>query len=266
MYTLKKSLGQHFLRDENIARKIVDSVRDRLHEGNELPESMPPGAGNPSPRLLEVGPGAGALTKYLLEIEGIDFKAVELDEEKIRFLEKTWPALGGKILHDSILDMEKPFEGKFTVVGNFPYNISSQILFKMLDWKEDLLSMTGMFQKEVAQRVAAREGNKVYGVISVLIQAFFDVEYLFEVHEQCFNPPPKVKSAVIRLVPRTAPAFRDERRFFMLFKMAFNQRRKTLRNAVKPLFETSALQDPLFAQRAEQLSVNDFAQLTWKMQ
>jgi len=126
--------------------------------------------------------------------------------------------------------------------------------------------MTGMFQKEVAQRVAAKEGNKVYGVISVLIQAFFDVEYLFEVHEQCFNPPPKVKSAVIRLVPRTAPAFRDERRFFMLVKMAFNQRRKTLRNAVKPLFETSALQDPLFAQRAEQLSVDDFARLTWKMQ
>jgi 16S rRNA (adenine1518-N6/adenine1519-N6)-dimethyltransferase len=250
MYTLKKSLGQHFLRDENIARKIVNSVREGLPEGG---------------RLLEVGPGAGALTKFLLDIEGIDFKAVELDEEKVRYLEKTWPVLQGKILHASILDMEKPFEGSFTVVGNFPYNISSQILFKMLDWKEDLSSMTGMFQKEVAQRVAAREGNKVYGVISVLIQAFFDIEYLFEVSEQCFNPPPKVKSAVIHLTPRTAAAFRDERRFFMLVKMAFNQRRKTLRNAVKPLFETSALQDPLFGQRAEQLSVNDFAQLTWKM-
>jgi len=258
MYTLKKSLGQHFLRDENIARKIVDSVRERLpHDGEH-------GAGE-APRVLEVGPGAGALTKFLLDIEGIDFKAVELDEEKVRYLEKTWPALQGKILHASILDMEKPFEGPFTVVGNFPYNISSQILFKMLDWKEDLSSMTGMFQKEVAQRVAAREGNKVYGVISVLIQAFFDVEYLFEVSEQCFNPPPKVKSAVIRLLPRTAAAFKDERRFFLLVKTAFNQRRKTLRNAVKPFFENSEMQDPLFGQRAEQLSVNDFAQLTWKM-
>jgi 16S rRNA (adenine1518-N6/adenine1519-N6)-dimethyltransferase len=251
MYTLKKSLGQHFLRDENIARKIVDTVRIHLREGDGL---------------LEVGPGAGALTKYLLEIEGIELKAVELDEEKIRYLEKTWPALQGRVLHDSILEMEKPFQGPFTVVGNFPYNISSQILFKMLEWKEDLVSMTGMFQKEVAQRVAAREGNKVYGVISVLIQAFFDVEYLFEVHEQCFNPPPKVKSAVIRLVPHAAPAFRDQKRFFLLVKTAFNQRRKTLRNAVKPFFDNNALQDPLFGQRAEQLSVDDFARLTWKMQ
>jgi 16S rRNA (adenine1518-N6/adenine1519-N6)-dimethyltransferase len=252
MYTLKKSLGQHFLRDENIARKIVSSVHDALPR-------------EPLRRLLEVGPGAGAITKYLLEIDSIDFKAVELDEEKVQYLQKTWPALQGKIIHTSILDMERPFDGPFTVVGNFPYNISSQILFKMLEWKEDLLGMTGMFQKEVAQRVAAREGNKVYGVISVLVQAFFDVEYLFEVHEQCFNPPPKVKSAVIRLVPRAAPAFRDERRFSLLVKTAFNQRRKTLRNAVKALFENDALQDPIFGQRAEQLSVNDFARLTWKM-
>jgi 16S rRNA (adenine1518-N6/adenine1519-N6)-dimethyltransferase len=252
MYTLKKSLGQHFLRDENIARKIVSSVHDAL-------------PAEPPRRLLEVGPGAGAITKYLLEIKDIDFKAVELDEEKVQYLQKTWPALQGKILHASILDMERPFDGPFTVVGNFPYNISSQILFKMLEWKEDLLSMTGMFQKEVAQRVAAKEGSKVYGVISVLIQAFFDVEYLFEVHEQCFNPPPKVKSAVIRLTPRTAPAFRDERRYSLLVKTAFNQRRKTLRNAVRALFEDNALQDPVFGQRAEQLSVNDFAQLTWKM-
>jgi 16S rRNA (adenine1518-N6/adenine1519-N6)-dimethyltransferase len=190
---------------------------------------------------------------------------VELDAEKVIYLQKTWPALQGKILHDSVLDLDKPFEGPFTVVGNFPYNISTQILFKMLEWKEDLLSMTGMFQKEVAQRVAAREGNKVYGVLSVLIQAFFDVEYMFEVHEQCFNPPPKVKSAVIRLRPRQAPAFRDEKSFFLLVKTAFNQRRKTLRNAVKPLFEDTILQDPLFGQRAEQLTIDDFARLTWKM-
>ena len=252
MYTLKKSLGQHFLRDENIARKIVSSVVERLPT-------------HPPHSILEVGPGAGALTKYLLETDNLAFKAVELDEEKVRYLEKTWPALQGKILLASILDIARPFDGPFTVIGNFPYNISSQILFKMLEWKEDLLSVTGMFQKEVAQRVAAREGNKVYGVISVLIQAFFEVEYMFEVHENCFNPPPKVKSAVIRLVPKTPPDFKDEKKFFLLVKTAFNQRRKTLRNAVRPLFEEQELQDPVFLKRAEQLSVNDFAALTWKM-
>ncbi len=248
MYTLKKSLGQHFLRDENIARKIVSSLRER-----------------PFTRLLEVGPGAGALTGLLLAIEGIDFRAVELDEEKISYLLATWPSLAGKLIHGSILDIEKPFAGKFTVIGNFPYNISTQILFKMLDWKEELETMVGMFQKEVAQRVAAREGNKTYGVLSVLIQAFFDVEYLFEVSEQCFNPPPKVKSAVIRITPRSAPNFRDERTFFLLVKTAFNQRRKTLRNAVRSLFDPAELEDTIFNKRAEQLSIDDFARLTWKM-
>jgi 16S rRNA (adenine1518-N6/adenine1519-N6)-dimethyltransferase len=280
MYTLKKSLGQHFLRDENISRKIVASVLDTpaFKETGAAPvggsergqREAPPSGHSPSGgqgvRVLEVGPGAGALTKYLLEVEGLDFKAVELDEEKVLYLKKTWPVLQDKILHASILDIDKPFEGKFTVVGNFPYNISSQILFKMLDWKDSLESMTGMFQKEVAQRVAAKEGNKVYGVLSVLIQAFFEVEYLFEVSEQCFQPPPKVKSAVILLVPRaTPPACRDEKSFFLLVKTAFNQRRKTLRNAVRGLFDPLVLEDPLFGQRAEQLSVDDFAQLTWKM-
>ncbi|MBN9379621.1 MAG: ribosomal RNA small subunit methyltransferase A [Chitinophagaceae bacterium] len=252
MYTLKKSLGQHFLRDENISRKIVACVRETLPREGAC--------------LLEVGPGAGALTKYLIEIEGIDFKAVELDDEKVVYLLKTWPRLEGKIIHRSILDIDSPFEGKFTVVGNFPYNISSQILFKMLDWKTQLLSMTGMFQKEVAQRVAAGPGSKVYGVLSVLIQAFFSVEYLFEVHEQCFQPPPKVKSAVIQLLPLSEePPFRDEKSFFLLVKTAFNQRRKTLRNAVKPLFGQTDLQDIIFDKRAEQLSIGDFARLTWKM-
>jgi 16S rRNA (adenine1518-N6/adenine1519-N6)-dimethyltransferase len=271
MYTLKKSLGQHFLRDENISRKIVATVLDtpafiRLRGIHPAGLNTPPEGGREVVRLLEVGPGAGALTKYLLEIEGVDFKAVELDEEKVQYLQNTWPALQDKVIHKSILDIDKPFEGKFTVVGNFPYNISSQILFKMLDWKDSLESMTGMFQKEVAQRVAAKEGNKVYGVLSVLIQAWFEVEYLFEVHEQCFQPPPKVKSAVIRLLPRTTPLkCRDEKRFFLLVKTAFNQRRKTLRNAVRGLFDPLVLEDPLFGQRAEQLSVDDFAQLTWKM-
>jgi len=249
MYTLKKSLGQHFLRDENISRKIIATLKE-----------------HPFSQLLEVGPGAGALTKYILEMEGIEFRAVELDEEKSLYLEKTWPVLQGKILRGSILEIDRPFEGKFTVVGNFPYNISSQILFRMLEWKDDLQTMTGMFQKEVAERVAAKEGSKIYGVISVLIQAFFRVEYLFEVSEQCFNPPPKVKSAVIRLLPRSQPVdMKEERKFCLLVKTAFNQRRKTLRNAVKPLFEDAVLQDPLFNRRAEQLSVEDFAALTWKM-
>jgi 16S rRNA (adenine1518-N6/adenine1519-N6)-dimethyltransferase len=249
MYTLRKSLGQHFLRDENIARKIVAAIQEY-----------------PFSRLLEVGPGAGALTKYLQELSQVDLRAVELDEEKVQYLHKTWPALEGKIIQGSILDMEKPFVDPFTVVGNFPYNISSQILFKMLDWRSSLETMTGMFQKEVAQRVAAREGGKTYGVLSVLIQAFFNVDYLFEVHEQSFNPPPKVKSAVIRLRPRETPlAMKGEKAFFLLVKTAFNQRRKTLRNAVKGLFEPAILAGPIFDRRAEQLSVNDFADLTWKM-
>ena len=248
MYTLKKSLGQHFLRDENIARKIVETLRQRSFN-----------------RLLEVGPGGGALTKLLIGIKDIDFRAVELDEEKVRYLLTNWPVLEGQLIHGSILDIESPWKEPFTVIGNFPYNISSQILFRMLDWRQHLQTMVGMFQKEVAQRVAAGKGSKTYGVLSVLIQAFFTVENLFEVHEQCFNPPPKVKSAVIRLTPRPAPAFRDEKSFFLLVKTAFNQRRKTLRNAIRPLFDEAALKDAFFDKRAEQLSVEDFAALTWKM-
>ena len=213
-----------------------------------------------------MGPGGGALTKYLLQSEGIDFKAVELDDEKVEYLLKTYPQLKNKIIHQSFLDIEKPFEGKFTVIGNFPYNISSQILFKVLEWKEDVECVIGMFQKEVAQRAAAKEGNKTYGVLSVLVQAFYKVEYLFEVSEKCFQPPPKVKSAVIRLVPVSEPLnMRSERYFFTLVKTAFNQRRKTLRNAVKSLFDAAILQDELFNKRAEQLSVKEFAELTFKM-
>jgi 16S rRNA (adenine1518-N6/adenine1519-N6)-dimethyltransferase len=275
MYTLKKSLGQHFLRDENIARKIVAAVTQQPKPkevaeptgvGEPTDDRSPAsGDGLPFTRLLEVGPGGGALTGLLLELPGIEFRAVELDDEKVRFLQDRWPVLQGKIIHASILDIEAPFTDPFTVIGNFPYNISSQILFKMVDWKETLQTMVGMFQKEVAQRVAAPSGSKTYGVLSVLIQAFFTVEYLFEVHEQCFNPPPKVKSAVIRLTPRPAPAFKDERRFTLLVKTAFQQRRKTLRNAVRSLFEPDVLQDPVFDRRAEQLTIDEFAQLTWKM-
>ena len=249
MYTLKKSLGQHFLKDENICRKIVEALKQ-----------------HPFQQLLEVGPGGGALTKHLLQLEKIDFKAVELDDEKVAYLLQTYPQLKDKIIHQSFLDIEKPFQGYFTVIGNFPYNISSQILFKILDWKEDVECVIGMFQKEVAQRAAAKEGNKTYGVLSVLVQAFYKVEYLFEVHEKCFQPPPKVKSAVIRLLPVSEKLdMKSEKDFFLLVKTAFNQRRKTLRNAVKGLFDAAILQDELFNKRAEQLSVRQFAELSFKM-
>lgn len=249
MYTLKKSLGQHFLRDENVCRKIVQALQQY-----------------PFQRLLEVGPGGGALTKHLLEIADIDFKAVELDEEKVQYLLQTFLAIEGKIIHQSFLETPIPFQEPFTLVGNFPYNISTPILFRVLEWKDQVEAVLGMFQKEVAQRVAAREGNKVYGVMSVLVQAFFTVEYLFDVKESSFNPPPKVMSGVIRLLPRKdIPAMKGEREFFLLVKTAFNQRRKTLRNAVRGLFEPAVLQDKLFDKRAEQLSVNDFAALTFKM-
>lgn len=249
MYTLKKSLGQHFLKDENICRKIISKLQE-----------------HPFSQLLEVGPGGGALTKYLLEIKDINFKAVELDDEKVSYLLSAYPALKGKIIHQSFLEIEKPFRGRFTVVGNFPYNISTQILFKVLEWKDEVECMVGMFQKEVAQRVAAKEGSKVYGVTSVLVQAFFDVEYLFDVQEKCFQPPPKVKSGVIRLLPKkkTIPV-KSESRLFLLVKTAFNQRRKTLRNAVKNLFDVSILEDNIFEKRAEQLTVQQFAELTFKM-
>lgn len=249
MYTLKKSLGQHFLKDENICKKIIAAIQQ-----------------NPHQKLIEVGPGGGALTKYLLEMPGIDFKAVELDDEKVIYLLNTYPLLKDKLIHQSFLDMEKPFDGKFSVTGNFPYNISSQILFKILEWKEDVEQVVGMFQKEVAQRVAAKEGNKTYGVTSVLVQAFFKVEYLFEVNERSFNPPPKVKSAVIRLLPlEKTVEMKDEGSFFRLVKAAFNQRRKTLRNAVKELFTADVLKEEIFNKRAEQLSVKEFGDLSFKM-
>ncbi|HLG40423.1 MAG TPA: 16S rRNA (adenine(1518)-N(6)/adenine(1519)-N(6))-dimethyltransferase RsmA [Chitinophagaceae bacterium] len=246
---MKKSLGQHFLKDEAICKRIVAA----------LPQK-------PFTHLLEVGPGGGALTKYLLQIHDIDFKVVEIDDEKTAYLFKTYPALATRIIHQDFLEITKPFSGKFTVIGNFPYNISTQILFKVLEWKDDVECMIGMFQKEVAKRVAAKEGSKIYGVTSVLVQAFFEVEYLFDVNEKSFNPPPKVKSGVIRLLPiKEKRKMKNEKDFFLLVKTAFNQRRKTLRNAVKNLFDATILQDELFNKRAEQLTVQQFTDLTFKM-
>lgn len=250
MYTLKKSLGQHFLKDKNIISKIIASVKE-----NEFTQ------------LLEVGPGGGAITKDLLKIENVDFKAVELDTEKVEFLENTFPAIRGKLINKSFLDIDAPFEGQFAVVGNFPYNISSQILFKIVDWKEQVPHVVGMFQKEVAERAASKPNSKTYGVLSILIQAYYDVQYLFDVPPGCFNPPPKVMSGVIRLTKKpNVLEVKSERSFKNLVKTAFQQRRKTLRNAVKGLFLPTVLEDEIFNKRAEALSIEDFAALTFRMQ
>jgi 16S rRNA (adenine1518-N6/adenine1519-N6)-dimethyltransferase len=249
MYTLKKSLGQHFLKDEIIVKKIVDALQQHTFEN-----------------LLEVGPGAGALTKHLIKIPGIHFKAVELDEEKVNYLIKHFPSLEKNLIHESFLSMGRPFDEPFTIIGNFPYNISTQILFKVLDWKEYVPVVIGMFQKEVAERAAAKEGNKIYGVLSVLIQYYYNVEYLFSVGNECFTPQPKVQSGMIRLTTRKdyLPV-KSERAFWILVKTAFNQRRKTLRNGVKSLVPKEILEDSLFDRRAETLSVEEFAALTFKM-
>jgi len=249
MYTHKKSLGQHFLKDETVIQKIIDAL-----------------AAESFTHLLEVGPGAGALTKHLMLIPAIEFKAVELDEEKVIFLSQKYPILKDKLIHQSFLDIPAPFERPFTVIGNFPYNISTQILFKILDWKDQVPCVIGMFQKEVAQRAASPAGNKVYGVLSALVQAYYSVEYLFDVRNDCFTPAPKVQSGVIKLIRKKEPlAVKSDRAYWVLVKTAFNQRRKTLRNAVKSLFTAEVLQDPLFERRAETLSIEEFAALTFRM-
>ena len=250
MYTLKKSLGQHFLKDEVVIHKILHALKQ-----------------HPFKNLLEVGPGGGALTKHLLQLQDINFKAVELDKEKVSFLLNALPALKDKIISENFLLTERPFDEPFTVIGNFPYNISTQILFKILEWKDYVPCVIGMFQKEVAERAASKEGSKVYGVLSVLMQYYYDIEYLFDVGNESFTPQPKVKSGVIRLmeVKHKYPV-KSERAFRILVKTAFNQRRKTMRNAVKSLFAADILQDDLFTRRAETLSVKEFADLTFKME
>lgn len=246
---LKKSLGQHFLKDESIIKQIVDALKEDSFTN-----------------LLEVGPGGGALTKYLIEIPHINFKAVELDDTKTAYLQKNYPVLKDKIIAQSFLNIDAPFDEPFVVIGNFPYNISTQILFKVLDWRNQVPVVIGMFQKEVAQRAASKEGSKVYGVLSVLIQAFYQVDYLFDVSNECFTPPPKVQSGVIRLRRRkTDLNYTSEKSFRLLVKTAFGQRRKTLRNAVKGMFSPEVLQDEIFNKRAEALSLEDFAALTFRM-
>ncbi|RYZ52552.1 MAG: ribosomal RNA small subunit methyltransferase A [Sphingobacteriales bacterium] len=244
-YTLKKNLGQHFLHDENMCKKIVAQV------------------GHPSGlQLLEVGPGGGAITKYLLAWDDISYKAIEIDEEKVNYLHHTYPQIQGKIILQDILKATAPFEGRFSVVGNFPYNISSPILFKILEWEEQVDEVVGMFQKEVAVRISSGPGSKLYGILSVLMQAFYEAEYLFDVHENCFTPPPKVTSGVVRFRNAGNPhGITSKKLFIQLVKGAFNQRRKTLRNALRGTLKPEQLQDPMMEKRAEQLSVADFVYL-----
>ncbi len=244
-YTLKKSLGQHFLHDENICKKIVEQLP--VKEGIQV---------------VEVGPGGGAITKYIIQIPGLIYKAIEVDEEKVTYLKATYPVLNDKIILQDILKADEPYEGRFTVIGNFPYNISSPIMFKVLDWEEHVDEVIGMFQKEVAERISSGPGSKVYGILSVLMQAFFKVEYLFDVPQKCFTPPPKVMSGVLKFTNIGNPHNIDnKRKFKILVKAAFGQRRKTLRNALKSLLDAEALKDPIMDKRAEQLSVADFVRI-----
>lgn len=249
----KKHLGQHFLTDENIAKKTADSI---TLEGYS--------------NVLEIGPGMGMLTKYLVE-KPINLKVVELDRDSVEYLQAHFLKLSQNIFSADFLkeDLKKYFgDEKFAIVGNFPYNISSQILFKALEYRDQVPEVAGMFQKELAERIASKHGNKVYGVISVLLQAFYDIEYLFTVHENVFNPPPKVKSAVIRLKRNNKSELGcNEKLFIRVVKQAFSTRRKTLRNCLKSMQPNEeVLNSDFMTKRAEQLSVEDFITLTKMME
>lgn len=246
----KKFLGQHFLKDLKVAQDIADTV-----------DAFP---GLP---ILEVGPGMGVLTRFLVSKQR-PLKVVELDYESVSYLREAYPMLEEHIIEDDFLKMNltRLFDGaSFVLTGNYPYNISSQIFFKMLDHKDRIPCCTGMIQKEVAERIAAAPGSKTYGILSVLIQAWYRVEYLFTVSEHVFNPPPKVKSAVIRMTRNdTRQLGCDEKLFKQVVKTTFNQRRKTLRNSIKPILgkDSPITQSPLFDKRPEQLSVEAFIELT----
>lgn len=242
----KKFLGQHFLTDESIARRIV--------------ESLSPSARN----VLEIGPGMGVLTKYLIDRPDTDFHVVEIDRESVEWLHEHYEGL--HVIEGDFLkmDISALFHDTCAIIGNFPYNISSQILFKVFEQRNRVTEVVGMFQKEVAERVAAGPGSKTYGILSVLLSAFYDIEYLFTVPEYVFNPPPKVKSAVIRLTRNGVTSLEcDEKLFVQVVKAGFNQRRKTLRNALRQLgMPLDSVPEELLAKRAEQLSVEEFVTIT----
>ena len=245
----KKALGQHFLTDQSIAMKIVDSLgRSEVRD------------------VLEIGPGMGVLTQYLLKRDDIDLKLVELDGESVEYLLTHFPGMQGKLYQADYLrlDIHTLFQDKYRVIGNFPYNISSQIFFKILEDKDRVPEVVCMIQKEVAERIAEKLGSKTYGILSVLLQAWYDIDYIVSVGSGAFCPPPKVQSAVIRLRRNSRSSLGcDEKLFKTVVKTAFNQRRKTLRNALKPLLGDSVdSSNPVFDLRAERLSVEDFVSLT----
>lgn len=242
----KKFLGQHFLTDERIAERIVESLSTETNH------------------VLEIGPGMGVLTKYLIKKDELDFHVVEIDRESVAYLHDHYPTLD--VIEGDFLqyDLTSLFHDTFSIIGNFPYNISSQILFKVFDNRDRVSEVVGMFQKEVAERVAAGPGSKTYGILSVLLSAFYNTEYLFTVNENVFNPPPKVKSAVIRLRRNNVKSLEcDEKLFVQVVKAGFNQRRKTLRNALRQLnLPLDRISEETLAKRAEQLSVAQFIEIT----
>ena len=254
----KKSLGQHFLIDESIAKRIVDSL--------VLPEKAD------KIEVLEIGPGTGVLTKYLLAEPQIRLDVAEIDRDSIAYLKSEYPQLTPSLYERDFLamDLARLFNNSFYIIGNFPYNISSQIFFKVLDYRDMVPQIVCMLQKEVAERLASKPGNKAYGILSVLLQAWFNIEYLFTVQENVFNPPPKVKSGVIRLTRNSRTTLDcDEILFKQIIKTCFNQRRKTIRNSIKTILSplpaektVAVLNSPLMTQRPEQLSVEEFVILT----
>lgn len=246
----KKALGQHFLTDLSIADRIAATLDDY--------KGVP---------VIEVGPGMGVLTRFLLD-RGHELTVVEIDSESVDYLNRYFPELSGRVLEEDFLKMDlaaKVGNKPFCVIGNYPYNISSQIFFKVLDFKDSVTCCSGMLQKEVAERLAAPPGNKTRGILSVLLQAWYDVEYLFTVSEHVFNPPPKVKSGVVKLTRNSVTDLGcDERLFKTVVKTSFGQRRKTLRNSLKSLLPSGVAipENPMFALRPEQLSVEQFIELT----
>lgn len=244
----KKSLGQHFLTDKNIARKIVNSLTWQDYQ-----------------RLLEIGPGMGVLTGLLVELSGKDLRFVEIDNSSVEFLRNLYPSLTHHLIAGDILtlDWKAVFQEPFAIIGNFPYNISSPIFFRILENRNLIAETVCMIQKEVAVRIASPPGSRNYGILSVLLQAFFDIEYLFTVPPQVFSPPPRVSSAVIRLRRNKVHQLGcNEEAFVKVVKTAFNQRRKTLRNSLRSLSWEMDYHDPIWQKRPEQLSVDDFVRLT----
>lgn len=246
----KKHLGQHFLTDKHTAAKIVAALRPQLGYGT----------------VLEVGPGMGILSDLLLQATEHQTLLIDVDNESVQFLRNRYPELGNKLIHGDFLalDFDAHLAGNLAIIGNFPYNISSQILFKVLEERHRVVEVVGMFQKEVAERCAASPGGKEYGILSVLVQAYYEVEYLFTVKAGAFSPPPKVLSGVIRLTRKPSEALGcDERLFWRVVKAGFNQRRKTLRNALSGVIPKNKMgENPYYDLRAERLSVADFILLT----